>query len=68
MMSQKIIFQIPCEPILMDHNNILLQKYPVLLYSCKKLWGAQSFNQFFPDYKHLLLHINAPGLSLIQQY
>jgi hypothetical protein len=63
-MCLRNIYQTSGESILMDHDNILLQKYAILLYSCKKPWGVQSFNQHFPDHKYPVLCINTPGLSL----
>ena len=61
------IYLIHGEPVLMDHNNIMLQKYPVLLYSCKKQWGAQSFNRHFPEYKYLAPCMNITDVSVIKQ-
>jgi hypothetical protein len=53
------------ESVLMDHNNILLQKYPVLLYSCKIVWGIQSFNRHFSEYKYLTLCMKIADASII---
>jgi len=65
-MRCKSICLIPGEPVFMDHNNILLQEYPVLLYSCKIVWGIQSLNRHFLEYKYLTPCMKIADASIIK--
>jgi hypothetical protein len=65
-MNHNMIYQYPGGSFL-DHINILLQKYRILLYSCMKLWGFQSFKRHIIEHKYHAKLICTPDIRLTVQ-